>query len=191
MTVEIVFETHSLSTDNEAGIATGWLQGELSEEGRRLARRLGERRRGERIDAIYASDLRRSIETARIAFGDAGVPIRQDARLRECDYGALNGAPASEVERERARRIDEPFPGGESYRQTVDRMRSFLADVAAGHDPGRVIVIGHSATRWALDHLLKGVPLEELVAVPFDWQEGWVYELTEAAESTASRSDET
>jgi 2,3-bisphosphoglycerate-dependent phosphoglycerate mutase len=191
MTVEIVFETHSLSTDNEAGIATGWRQGELSEEGRRLARGLGERRRGERIDAVYTSDLRRAIETAELAFGNAGVTIRQDSRLRECDYGALNGSPTSEVERERTLRIDEPFPGGESYRQTVDRMRSFLADVAAGHDPGRVIVIGHSATRWALDHLLEGVPLEELVAAPFDWQEGWVYELTAAVESTASRSDET
>jgi 2,3-bisphosphoglycerate-dependent phosphoglycerate mutase len=70
-------------------------------------------------------------------------------------------------------------------------MGSFLADLAAGHDPGRVIVIGHSATRWALEHLLKGVPLKELVAAPFEWQEGWVYELTAAAESTASRSDET
>jgi broad specificity phosphatase PhoE len=50
MTTQIVFETHSVSTDNESGIATGWLDGQLSEEGRRLARRLGVRRRGERID---------------------------------------------------------------------------------------------------------------------------------------------
>jgi alpha-ribazole phosphatase/probable phosphoglycerate mutase len=191
MTVEIVFETHSLSTDNEAGIATGWHQGELSPEGRRLARRLGERRRGERIDAVYTSDLRRAIETAELAFGDAGVPIRRDPRLRECNYGALNGGPALEVERERMRRIAEPFPGGESYRQTVERMHSFLADLVAEHDSGRVIVIGHAATRWALEHLLEGVPLEKLVAAPFEWQEGWIYELTAAAESTASRSDET
>jgi 2,3-bisphosphoglycerate-dependent phosphoglycerate mutase len=54
-----------------------------------------------------------------------------------------------------------------------------------------VLVIGHSATRWALEHLLSGVLLEELVSAPFDWREGWVYELTVAAESTASRSEET
>jgi hypothetical protein len=35
--VEIVYETHSISEDNERGIATGWLPGRLSEEGRRLA----------------------------------------------------------------------------------------------------------------------------------------------------------
>jgi bisphosphoglycerate-dependent phosphoglycerate mutase len=43
--IELVFETHSLSTDNERGIATGWLDGELSERGRDLAGVLGRRRR--------------------------------------------------------------------------------------------------------------------------------------------------
>jgi broad specificity phosphatase PhoE len=191
VTTEIVFETHAISTDNEAGIATGWLEGQLSEEGRRLARRLGERRLGEWIDTVYTSDLGRAIETAELAFGDSGIPIRLDARLRECNYGSLNGGRVFEVERQRIKRIDEPFPGGESYRQTVERMRSFLGDVALEHGSGRVVVIGHSATRWALDHLLRGVPLEVLVGAPFEWQEGWLYELTGDAESTASRSEET
>ena len=190
MTTEIVFETHAISTDNEAGIATGWLEGQLSEEGRRLARRLGERRLGEWIDTVYTSDLGRAIETAELAFGDSGIPIRLDARLRECNYGSLSG-PVFEVVRERIKRIDEPFPGGESYRQTVERMRSFLGDIAIEHGSGRIVVIGHSATRWALDHLLKGVSLAVLVGTPFEWQEGWLYELTGDAESTASRSVET
>ena len=43
----------------------------------------------------------------------------------------------------------------------------------------------------SLDHLLKGVPLAVLVGAPFEWQEGWLYELTGDAESTASRSVET
>ena len=34
MTVEIIFETHSITVDNEAGIATGWLPGRLSAAGR-------------------------------------------------------------------------------------------------------------------------------------------------------------
>lgn len=191
MTIEIVFETHSVSKDNEAGIATGWLPGELSEEGRRLARRLGERRRGERIDAVYTSDLRRAVETAELAFGGSGIPIYPDPRLRECDYGVLNGAPVADVERERARRIDEPFPSGESYRQAVERMRSFLSDLASAGASGRVVLIGHGATLWALEHLLKGVPLEDLATAPFRWQEGWVYELTASTESTAARSDPT
>jgi glycolate oxidase iron-sulfur subunit len=40
--IELVYETHSLTLDNERGFATGWLPGELSPNGRELARELGE-----------------------------------------------------------------------------------------------------------------------------------------------------
>jgi alpha-ribazole phosphatase/probable phosphoglycerate mutase len=175
MSVELVFETHSTSTDNETGVATGWLEGRLSEVGRRQATALGERRRADGISTVYTSDLARAVETAAIAFAGTTVPVRQDSRLRECDYGRLNGSPVACIEAERSGRVDEPFPGGESYRDVVTRMRAFLGDVARSHDGERVLVVGHSATRWALEHLLQDVPLEDLVVAPFDWREGWEY----------------
>lgn len=44
-----------------------------------------------------------------------------------------------------------------------------------------MLIIGHVATRWALDQRLGGVPLEDLVTSGFAWQEGWEYTLTTAA----------
>jgi broad specificity phosphatase PhoE len=175
MAVELVYETHSTSVDNERGIATGWLPGELSASGREQARQLGERRRDDGIAAVYASDLRRAIETAEIAFGGSGIPVHHDARLRECDYGELNGASVERVTGVRRRHVDQPFPGGESYRQVVERTRAFLDDIVDVHDGERIVVIAHSANRWALDHLVGGLSLEELVDEPFAWQEGWFY----------------
>jgi 2,3-bisphosphoglycerate-dependent phosphoglycerate mutase len=67
--VELVFETHALTTDNERGIATGWLGGSLSARGRGLAAELGTRRRNDRIDEVLCSDLARAVETSEIAFG--------------------------------------------------------------------------------------------------------------------------
>ncbi len=177
MSVDIVFETHSWSEDNERGIATGWLPGRLSERGGRAAAELGERRRGDAIAAVFTSDLARAAETAAIAFGDTGIPIIQDERLRECNYGRLNGMPVERLEAERALHVDEPFPDGESYRQVEERVAAFLADLAEGYDGRRILVIGHSATRWALDHLLGGMPLKQLVTAPFQWQPGWTYTL--------------
>lgn len=181
MSVEIVFETHSLTTDNELGIATGWLPGRLSESGRQFARELGDRRRGEPLAAIFTSDLARAVETVDIAFGGTETPVHQDVRLRECDYGEFNGMPVARLELERSKRIDEPFPGGQSYRQVADGVERFLADLTPQYDGERVLVIGHSATRWAFDHLLDGTPLEELVDAPFDWREGWTYTLDETS----------
>ena len=175
--VELVYETHSTSTHNEAGIATGWLDGELSEVGRRQAEELGARRRDDGLAVVYTSDLKRAIETADIAFAGSDLPRHQDPRLRECNYGELNGRPVGDIDALKPTRVDEPYPGGESYRQVVDRTRDFLGDLLAEHDGGRVLVIAHAANRWSLQHLLLGEPLEELVVAPFDWQEGWEYAL--------------
>jgi broad specificity phosphatase PhoE len=171
--VELVFETHSITVDNEHGIATGWNDGQLSERGRALAARLGERRRNRGVDAIFSSDLGRAVETVEIAFAGSGIPVHLDARLRECNYGEWNGMPVARLAVERRRRIWAPFPGGESYLDVVDRVADLLADLARDREGRRVLLVGHSATRWALDHLLAGVPLEDLVDAPFEWREGW------------------
>lgn len=175
MAVEIIYETHSLTVDNEIGVATGWLPGRLSERGRAGARELGERRRDDGIVVVFVSDLARATETAEIAFADSGIPIRRDIRLRECNYGRLNGMPVARLAAERAQHIDVPYPEGQSYRQVSEAMHDFLRDLVAQWDNTRVAVISHSANKWALDHLLHGVALEDLVDAPFGWQEGWQY----------------
>jgi broad specificity phosphatase PhoE len=172
----VVFETHSTSVDNERGIATGWLPGELSAAGRAQARELGARRRDDGLAAVYTSDLRRAVETAQIAFAGTAVPVHADARLRECDYGELNGRPREQLDAVRAEHVDVPWPGGESWRGAVTRVAGFYDELRRRHDGDRVLVIGHVATRWALDHL-RGVPLEQLVVAPFDWRPGWEYVL--------------
>jgi 2,3-bisphosphoglycerate-dependent phosphoglycerate mutase len=175
MATTIVFETHALSVDNEHGIASGWAHSRLSKSGRRLAEELGERRRNDGIAAVFSSDLQRAAETAAIAFPSGTPPVLLDWRLRECDFGERNGASADVHVRDRARYVDEPYPGGESWRQATARVARWLDDLAPRWREDRVLVIGHVATRWALDHHLDGEPLEWLVAHDFAWQEGWEY----------------
>jgi len=73
---------------------------------------------------------------------------------------------------------DRPYPGGESHGQAIRRVAGFLADLPtrwAGH---RVMLIGHRATYRALEHVLNGLTVHELVAADFAWQaEGWEYQL--------------
>jgi 2,3-bisphosphoglycerate-dependent phosphoglycerate mutase len=177
MSVQVVYETHSTSVDNERGIATGWLDGALSDAGRKQAMRLGERRRNDMLAIVFTSDLGRAVETAEIAFAGSTIPIERDERLRECNYGSLNGMPRTELDSQRVRRLDEPFPAGESWRQAVARVAGFLDELPRTYDGRRVLIIGHVATRWALDHVALGIPLEELIDAPFEWREGWEYEL--------------
>ncbi|MFI0791999.1 histidine phosphatase family protein [Micromonospora rubida] len=102
-----------------------------------------------------------------------------DWRLRECDYGELNGLPAAELHERRSRYLDRPYPGGESWRQAVHRVGRFLDDLSLRWAGRRVLVIGHVATRWGLDHWISGARLEDLVDADFAWSEGWEYRMEE------------
>ena len=178
MAIELVFETHSTTEDNEQGRATGWRPGRLSAQGRVQAQDLGRRRRDDGIAAVFSSDLARAAETASVAFGASAIPVLYDWRLRVCDYGQRNGMPVAELHLGRRQHLDEPYPGGESWRQAVARVGRFVADLPLRWGGQRVLVIGHVATRWGLDHLINGVPLENLAAQDFAWQPGWEYRLS-------------
>jgi 2,3-bisphosphoglycerate-dependent phosphoglycerate mutase len=176
---QIVFETHAWSEDNDLGLATGWGPGELSSKGRYQAKVLGVRRRNDGLAAVFVSDLRRALETAELAFAGLDVPILHDWRLRECNYGDLNGAPR-EVVHAAVNGVDDRYPGGESWLEAIRRVSGVLSDI---HDwwPGqRVLIIGHMSGYWALEHLLHEMPLED-VNGPFDWQEGWEYRIRVSA----------
>jgi len=178
MSVSVVFETHSISEDNEDGTATGWLPGKLSAEGRKRAAALGARRCTDGVDAVFASDLRRAVETVEVAFGDSSIPVLLDWRLRECDYGRLNGAVRDVVHGDRSAYLDARYPGGESWRDATGRVRGFLDDLAMRWSGKRVVIVGHVATRLALDHYLKLIPLETALMAEFNWQPGWEYSLS-------------
>ncbi len=174
--IEIVFETHSTTIDNEVGIATGWLPGELSETGRQQAAELGTRRRDDGIDLVVTSDLARALDTVAIAFDRSSITVEADERLRECNYGELNGASVDLVHGVRSAHLDVPYPGGESWRQATARVADFLADLAE-RPVDRVLVVGHVATHWGLRCSIDAAPLERLVTERFDWLPGWEFRL--------------
>jgi broad specificity phosphatase PhoE len=173
--VKLYFETHSTSIDNQRGVASGHKDVPLSQAGRRQAAELGPRYADRQLRVVYTSDLERAASTAQIAFPSPDLPKRSDRRLRECDYGSWSGCPVQQMDDARPQFVEAPFPGGESFRDVVRRVESFLQDVR--HSEGSVLVIAHRAPWYALEHLLRGRELAEVVKSPWKWQPGWEYEL--------------
>jgi broad specificity phosphatase PhoE len=173
---KIIFEAHGTTLDNEAHRATGWFDDELSELGVQQSKEMGDRYKDEQFDAIICSDLQRSYRSAEIAFGDK-FPIIKDERLRECNYGDMNQQPSDIVKEEKPKRISEPFPNGESYEDCAKRMGEFLKDLLRDYDGEKVMIIGHRATQYGLDHWIKGMSIKDAVTAPWKWQPGWEYEL--------------
>ena len=177
--VALFYSPHSTSVDNEAGRASGHADIPLSTLGRQQAAELGRNYAHEKIDAVFCSDLQRAIVTAQIAFGERGLPITPDARLREYDYGEMTQWPREQVEKEFPRRITEPFPGGESASMVAQRVGAFLQDIAREYDGKTVVVIGHRATMYGIRYWRGTSALEEIVNAPWEWRDVpiWRFEI--------------
>jgi len=174
--MDIIFEAHATTQDNESAQASGWFDVPLSEVGERQAKELGIRRGGENFDAIFCSDLQRSYRTAELAFGER-FPIIRDARLRECNYGELNQAAKRLVEGMKPAHIAVSYPGGESWQQAAARVGEFLEELRTRDDLKRVLMVGHRATQYGLEWYLHHVPVADIALAPWHWQPGWRYEL--------------
>lgn len=175
----LFYSFHPTSVDNEAGRASGHADVPLSTLGRRQAFELGQRYAPEALDLIFSSDLQRASMAAEIAFSGRDLPLVQDRRLRECDYGDLTQYPIAQVEEERRWRITEPFLHGESVLMVVQRVGTFLHDVLREYDGKTIVVIGHGVTKWGVDYWCSSASLEEIVHAPYEWRETniWRYEL--------------
>lgn len=175
----LFYSPHSTSVDNEAGRASGHADVPLSESGCLQAQELGQHYATETLDAVFCSDLQRAWTTAEIAFAERTLSVVQDARLRECDYGEMTQQPFVEVEKERTRRIVQPFPGGESVLMVVQRVGTFLRDIFHEYDGKTVLVIGHGATKYGLAYWCGDASVEDVVHSPWEWRDIpiWRYEL--------------
>jgi broad specificity phosphatase PhoE len=175
--IEIWFEPHATSLDNEAKQASGWNDVDLSEQGLQQADEMIARNRERRLDAIISSDLQRAIKTARPTADALHIPLYIDRRLRECNYGDMTGKPAAQIEAERIRHISEPFPNGESYEQCMQRMAGFFSWFRKIFEGKTVEIIGHRATHYGVEYIGLGKPLEACIAEHWQWQPGWRYQL--------------
>lgn len=77
MAVGLIDDTHSPITENDTGLAIGWLVGRFLSEGQRW-RDLGAHHRDAPIAAVFVSDRARAVEIAKLAFGAADAPICQE-----------------------------------------------------------------------------------------------------------------
>ncbi len=176
--ITLTFEAHSTSYDNEAKLASGFNDVDLSPLGLEQAKNMGERHTNSPISAIYTSDLQRAYKTAIIAFGERHIPLFTDARLRECNYGDYTQIDADVVKAMKLKCISTPFPNGESYEQVCARMADFLDEISTRHQSGEhILIIGHRGTQYGIECYIEGKTVEQAVTAPWQWQPGWRYEL--------------
>ena len=179
MAVKIKYFVHGTTTDNASKLCSGWKEAMLNDLGKEQAINLGDvsKDRGDKFDIVITSDLKRAIESSLLAFSQ--YERITDSRLRECNYGDLDGEHKSLVIYED--HIEERFPNGESLLDVEKRMREFVSWLKENYDGKRVAIVAHRAPQLALEVISKGITWEEANKNDWrktgDWQPGWDYEI--------------
>ena len=176
MAVKIVYFVHGTTTDNAEHKSTGWIPGELTEKGIKQSIDLKAQINLDEIDLVISSDLKRAIDSADYTFKGL-KDIYHDSRIRECNYGDLNGKDASLVVYED--HITEPFPNGESLKDVENRVRDFCDYLKENFDGKTVAIVAHKTPQFAFEVITKGITWGE--AIENDWRKvkawrpGWEY----------------
>ena len=181
MTIKITYFVHGTTVDNEQHISSGWKDVELSQLGIQQSIDLREQTKDKIFDVVFCSDLKRAYDSAKLAW-EGMYTIHPDARLRECNYGTLNGASSDIVEpMQEDECIDKTFPEGESYEDVKRRVADFLEFLKTNYDGRHVAIVAHKAPQLSLEVLLKGKNWKQALAEDWrktkSWQPGWEYEV--------------
>lgn len=180
MSVKIIYFVHGTTTDNIEHKSTGWLHGELSKKGIEQSINLKEKINLNEIDLVISSDLKRAIDSTKYIFKDL-KEILYDERIRECNYGELNGQDSSLVKYEE--HIESKFPNGESLKDVEERLKSFCKYLLENYDGKTIALVSHKAPQLALEVITKNITWKEAIDNDWrktkSWQPGWEYEIRE------------
>jgi probable phosphomutase (TIGR03848 family) len=150
VTTTVLLVRHG-STDHLGHVISGRMEGvPLNDAGRREARRLAERLRGEDLAALYTSPVQRARETAAPVAEALGFGAVEDERLVEIDFGEWTGRRFGELGGDpRWRQWNEArastrAPGGETMGEVQARLSAWLDDARARHPEARVAAVTHA-----------------------------------------------
>ena len=163
-TTRVLLVRHGQSQGNAEGRFGGHSPTPLSGLGHRQAEATALALAGERVTAVYSSDLLRAVQTAEPLARATGLEITQTSALRERSVGLLEGltfeeAAAAHPDEYAAllrRDFEHVLAGGESYRQLLDRAAAELDRALELHRGGTVALFSHTGTICILALHLMG-----------------------------------
>ena len=143
----------------------GWYNSLITDNGYRQIAALRGRFAGEHIDAVYSSDLFRTMTTATAVYVDHSLELHTTPALREIGVGEWEDRPWGELERHEAMRLirfshaspEFRVAGGETFAQVQARMRGAVVDIAARHPGQTVALFSHGSAIRCLQGAIRGL----------------------------------
>ena len=169
---KLILVRHGETEWNKTGRYQGRSDVELSAIGLWQAERLRDRLAGQRIDAVYSSDLKRALHTAQIITSQHNLAVMPCKELREIDFGELEGMTYDEIQLHYPNwsgiSSDVSIPGGESLSQLAFRIELFVPRLAEHSGDKTVLVVAHGGALRVLVCILLGIGIEHWLQIRLD-----------------------
>ena len=135
---------HGETVDNANQRMQGQTQGELNDNGIKQARQFSDEWKDEAIDVVVASDLKRSIDTARIIAEPHNLEVITTPLLTERDWGGFTGRFIPDLK-------GEVWPDDiETLESLLSRAGEFIAYVKQTFPGKKVLAVGHGIINKAI-----------------------------------------
>ena len=194
MQSNLVLVRHGQSEWNEKNLFTGWKDPNLTKKGIGEAIEAGKllKAKNMKFDLMYTSNLTRAQETGRLILEEmnlTNITIEKDQSLNERNYGDLAGLNKDDARKKWGdeqvhiwrRSFDVPPPGGESLKNTAERVlpyfhKNIMPEVKKGLD---ILIAAHGNSLRALVMELESISSEEIVNLEIATGVPLIYECNE------------
>ena len=167
---EIIIIRHGETEWNQTGRFQGHSDVPLSKTGRAQAEALGRNLAIDHVDAIYASDLTRAIETAAPLAARFSLTVTPDPLLRELNFGAWEGRSFSDVNAENPNAMKQFYndpeyadiPDSEPFPDFQQRVAGRVREIAELHRGKRIVIVSHGASIRILLADILAMPIRSI-----------------------------
>lgn len=173
--IKIYITRHGETIWNTEKRMQGWLDSNLTENGKKNAESLGERLKDIEFEAIYSSPSGRTKTTTELVKGQRNIPVIFDDHLREMNLRIWEGQTMDSIRETNAIEIDrfwnapELFVpvGGETFIDVRERALKILGRIKNNHLTGNILIVTHSVMIKTLFSIFNHSPIEKLWDPPF------------------------
>ncbi|MCI1735188.1 MAG: histidine phosphatase family protein [Bacilli bacterium] len=157
-----LYVTRHGETDwNRVGKIQGIQDIPLNSVGRKEAKELKEKVAALPLDRMISSPLSRAYQTALIVNEDRHLPLTTDVRIREEDYGDLEGKECFQELFSLRGQYFVRYPHGEGYLDVAFRVFSFLDDLKKADPASNILIVTHAGISRVINSYFHDMTNEE------------------------------
>lgn len=175
MKTRLIFVRHAEAEGNVTRRFHGWTDGDITEKGHKQAETAAQALMDAKIDVLYSSSLKRTLQTAEYISKLKNLPIIRTDKLREINGGKWEGERWDELQSKWPHEYDtwenkphlHKMPSGESMSEFQKRLMDEVKYIIANNMGKNICIVTHGTAIRSMMCIFKGCELDAMLSIPW------------------------